>query len=444
MARAPFLCSHHKLLFQRLACILLLLAGVPAIYAASGTGGGTGGDGGGGSKGDSPSGNGVGAPADLRSCPGLRIALINGVPYHYDVTAGLLYTLRPYTKRLDVILNRYTRSGTADGAWDVLKWSKGSFKYLTPALVQKEPPEYDLAILVSADYEPPENLEVLRKLRLKTIVAIVHNHDYKDLSKLMSWTKDVRLLTLSPHVADAVEEAARKAAPPGKLPPPVDWALPTLPFKPRTSCLHATEVDLMGGCVHGFVLQGKFSNLRRNYSSIWTQISTRLPDLTAGPSAHFFGIKVLGKGDDARLNIPEDLMPHAKIMKRLQFRSFWDVIHHSFALIPALASDKYYNGKFSSTIVTSLTAGTPVIADDRFLAAYRMFTNASVYYQAPGEQEVDVMLRVMRTPALQVRAVRHALVEVRRQLNVQAGEYFKGVLEDVCRIAVAGGGQGKG
>lgn len=50
-----------------------------------------------------------------------------------------------------------------------------------------------------------------------------------------------------------------------------------------------------------------------------------------------------------------------------RFLDFYNLIAHNFALIPALASESYYDRKFSSTLITSLVTNTPVIVDHRFL-----------------------------------------------------------------------------
>ncbi|KAG2449778.1 hypothetical protein HYH02_005302 [Chlamydomonas schloesseri] len=417
--------------------------------------------------------------ADLGDCPFLRIAVINGVPYHYEVLAGLLHVLRPYAGRTTVFLNPYTRAANSDGAWEILRWSKARFVLLTRsamASLAKKPPAYDLVILVSPDYELDANAALLRFIRRRLTVAFVHNSDFNQTQRLIAVAAgtegaaevlpganasaagalvssrrsavvrvgksggaleqpadskvvpaEVRLVTLSPHTAESLAQATGR---------PVEWVLAVFPFEPRTDCLEATEVDLLGRCLRGFSMQGKFSNLRRNYSSIWGQLQAHREQLTAGPSAPLFHISLLGKGQGDRLGIPPELEPHVTLLRRLHFRTFYEAIHHTFALIPALASAKYYSHKFSSTILSSLISGTPMIADARFLAAYGMFNQSEVYLQREGEQEVDVMMRVLRTPAEQLLGVRRALIGLRQRLNVRAALFLKRELEALCEGSV--------
>ncbi|KAG2437824.1 hypothetical protein HXX76_005443 [Chlamydomonas incerta] len=407
--------------------------------------------------------------ADLGDCPFLRIAVINGVPYHYEVLAGLLHALRPYADRTDVFLNPYTRAANSDGAWEILRWSKARFVLLTRsamASLAKKKPAYDLVILVSPDYELDANAALLRYIQRRLTIAFVHNSDFNQTQRLIKVAAgtaaelqsdsgrgsalvnrrssvvrvgssgalehtaagvvvpaDVRLVTLSPHTAASLAEATNQ---------PVEWMLAVYPFQPRTDCLQATEVDLLGRCLRGFSMQGKFSNLRRNYSSIWRQLQAHQTELTSGSAAPLFHISLLGKGQGDRLGIPPELEPHVTMLRRLHFRTFYEAIHHTFALIPALASSKYYSHKFSSTILSSLISGTPMIADRRFLAAYGMFNESEVYLQREGEQEVDVMLRVLRSPVEGLLDVRRALLELRQRLNVRARLFLKRELEGLC------------
>jgi hypothetical protein len=69
-------------------------------------------------------------------------------------------------------------------------------------------------------------------------------------------------------------------------------------------------------------------------------------------------------------------------------------LHHSHALLLVLGSKVYLTQKISSTIVSSLMTGIPVVADDATLAAYTFLKKEHVFYMAPGETEMTVMLRV--------------------------------------------------
>ena len=96
--------------------------------------------------------------------------------------------------------------------------------------------------------------------------------------------------------------------------------------------------------------QGKFSNLRRNYSAMWSQISGRINDVKSDAKVMFlkmkyfnshlpdlllrskvarlFHMNILGKGPD-RLKLPLELQPHVSVHRRLPFQAFYSVICHT-------------------------------------------------------------------------------------------------------------------
>jgi hypothetical protein len=47
------------------------------------------------------------------------------------------------------------------------------------------------------------------------------------------------------------------------------------------------------------------------------------------------------------------------VHKNPPYLKFYEVVHHSYALVPTLASPLYYSSKFSSTVLTSFIAGRP-------------------------------------------------------------------------------------
>jgi hypothetical protein len=100
---------------------------------------------------------------------------------------------------------------------------------------------------------------------------------------------------------------------------------------------------------------------------------------------------------DARTALPRPLFPqltsphthntHTDDTTRPQ-------IHHTHALLLVLGSPAYLDAKMSSTIVTSLMTGVPVVADESFLKAYTFLAREDVFLMKKGEDEVDAMLRV--------------------------------------------------
>lgn len=52
---------------------------------------------------------------DVSNCPNLKIALINGVSFHFEIVAGLLHVLKPYEKYVDVYMSPWIRKENYDG-----------------------------------------------------------------------------------------------------------------------------------------------------------------------------------------------------------------------------------------------------------------------------------------------------------------------------------------
>jgi hypothetical protein len=69
-------------------------------------------------------------------------------------------------------------------------------------------------------------------------------------------------------------------------------------------------------------------------------------------------------------------------------------IHRTHALLMLLGSNNYLLQKMSSTVVSSLMTGTPIIADPQVLKSYTFLKPEHVHLMGPGETEMDVMQRV--------------------------------------------------
>lgn len=49
--------------------------------------------------------------------------------------------------------------------------------------------------------------------------------------------------------------------------------------------------------------------------------------------------------------------------------------------MPSLANPRYFTDKFSSTVITSLSTGTPIIASQRLLDAYSFLEKEGNFFQ---------------------------------------------------------------
>ncbi len=48
---------------------------------------------------------------------------------------------------------------------------------------------------------------------------------------------------------------------------------------------------------------------------------------------------------------------YVAVYKNPPYPIFYDVVYHSYALVPMIASELYYHSKFSSTVLTSMITG---------------------------------------------------------------------------------------
>ena len=53
-----------------------------------------------------------------KDCPKLRIAIINGVSFHFEVLAGILHVLKPYESSIDVFMSPWIKKENYDGQLD--------------------------------------------------------------------------------------------------------------------------------------------------------------------------------------------------------------------------------------------------------------------------------------------------------------------------------------
>ncbi|RYC77020.1 hypothetical protein BFJ63_vAg20105 [Fusarium oxysporum f. sp. narcissi] len=94
-------------------------------------------------------------------------------------------------------------------------------------------------------------------------------------------------------------------------------------------------------------------------------------------------------------------------------------------MLPAFASHEYVESKASSTITASLIVGSPLIADDALLNAYRFLRRDDVYYRERGEDEIDVVERIAKLPKQDRLAKAEGLREKNELLTKQGGDLFR-------------------
>lgn len=166
-------------------------------------------------------------------CPRLKIAVVNGVNFHFEVLSGVLHVLQPYERNVHIFLSPYVHTANFDGAFELVQWARSSFKRTTIALEKLQGP-FDLIILVSPDYELQQNEQLIAYMNGTLAVSIVHNPGNEYMDKLQALTPRTELVTLSPHVAAALGQVVGTK---------IDWMLSVYPVPVADPCdMNSDEV----------------------------------------------------------------------------------------------------------------------------------------------------------------------------------------------------------
>ncbi|KAG2490241.1 hypothetical protein HYH03_011365 [Edaphochlamys debaryana] len=274
----------------------------------------------------------------------------------------------------------------------------------------------DALICVSPELDRYKTCAYAAKyLKAKSVIAVIHRGDeIGPKSWFLGMKNDkeeipVHLLGLVPHVMTSANETLK-----GRH-ESIQWGLMVAPYTSPQPCKKKS-------CLSGFVVQGAlrrrqdgdWTKFIRDYDSLWKQMMKK-----GAPAVR---MKIMGKGMRSELGVPKKINSSVDFYSGLPFPEYWDLIDKSYALVPFHGTPQYYTMRCSSTVLASLITCVPLIADDTLLAAYYMFKKEHVFYQAPGETEMDVMERVMALPEKELFAKRAAVCRLRdEQLKRTAG-----------------------
>ncbi|KAF8068202.1 Ugt3a1 [Scenedesmus sp. PABB004] len=387
---------------RRPAALLLLLA------LALGGGGGPG------------AGAGAGVRVAAAAAAPLRFAIVNQVHFHLEVVAGAMQVLSGLTSApVTVYLPAKVLSGNWYGFRNWLGAREG-FEW-KECKDYDGTTTYDLVWFVSPEYHISWVASVAAQMKPAVALVMVHNGHIPDadFNKIKAINPGFPLITLSPHVAANISSRAAPVSP--------QWLLPIYPYTPGNACALA---DIQGGksCLKGFSVQGRIEKSRRNYTEMWEQISAYRT--TEGADAlKNFRLNILGESVEF-FSVPAPVRDLVAVYKNPPYPIFYDVVYHSYGLVPMLASPLYYASKFSSTVLTSFITGVPIIADKRFMAAYSMIERPAVYYQDDDKNELDVMFSVARMAPEEMWRTRLSLDELRRKMNTRVAGLLVGWLKD--------------
>lgn len=345
-----------------------------------------------------------------------RIAIVSEKAFHLEVLAGLVNILKDYANSTTVYLHplNFQDRQLDFGFVDFVNDFRGKLMGLPSVYV----PQFDVLIFISPEYRVPYVREFIDRARPKLVVMMVHNGDAEGLAELTTLHSDIFMLTLSPHVAKFVSQRLNRT---------VDWMLPLKALVPKQPCQSAQ----LSSCLSGFAIQGNMDSRRRNYTEIWNQVDHAINSSETLRSDQRLVINVVGSGNPAKLLVPPRLEGRVVPHVNLKFLDFYELIHHNFALIPTLASDAYYDRKFSSTLITSLVTDVPVIVGEKFLQSYSFLGKGHVFMQSENDRTIDVMTKILQLSSEQLQEYRSAIAGLREELNQRALSMLTAMMKKV-------------
>ncbi|KAK9491227.1 hypothetical protein V1508DRAFT_390098 [Lipomyces doorenjongii] len=131
------------------------------------------------------------------------------------------------------------------------------------------------------------------------------------------------------------------------------------------------------------IIPGKFEAERRNYESIFAEYGKLDCDIN---------LRLVGSGLIPRI---ADVLSHKiGFITNLNFFEFFQEMSKGVAIIPTLGNEHYLKSQASSTVATSIIAGTPLIASQQFIVAHSQIPVEAVWLQGEHETELQVLQRV--------------------------------------------------
>ncbi|KAK9382921.1 uncharacterized protein V2V93DRAFT_363833 [Kockiozyma suomiensis] len=156
------------------------------------------------------------------------------------------------------------------------------------------------------------------------------------------------------------------------------------------------------------IIPGKFESGRRNYDRIFTEYGHLKCDIN---------LRLLGSGSIPR--IAKEMNPKIGFITNLNFFEYFEELSKGVAIIPTLGNEHYLKSQASSTVATSIIAGTPLIASQAFLNAHSQIPLDSVWVQGDDESELQVLQRVGHLPSTEWQRKKDLVVKLRNSMMAE-------------------------
>lgn len=358
----------------------------------------------------------------------IKVAIIESKGCHDEVSASYLSVFGQLSECNTDVFLAAKRFGI-ETIFDLIPGAKKrnliTAEDFRPKYFQGEPvADPDIVLSVTSEYDLIDGklkstFEYLLQNTSSILFATVHHGDeWKDNNRFLAvkpWIQSNRLrfITLSDHVTDYMtanilpkwtKELEGQQAPISTFPPV--FSIPTLSSYNDPALRFAMQGDLVVDRRPNRDYEGTFK---------------RFAKVDSAREA----IELHVVGDGGLPKVPEEAKDKIKFHQALPYTEFYEVLHSATALLPAFASHEYVESKASSTIPASLIAGSPLIADDDLLNAYRFLTKEDVYYREKGEDEIDVVERIAKLPEREREEKARKLRKKNEQLTKQGAELFR-------------------
>ncbi|KAK9240887.1 hypothetical protein V1525DRAFT_394196 [Lipomyces kononenkoae] len=324
----------------------------------------------------------------------MRIFLIENAGSHEEVFAALIYAFAqiPNSYIYEYLFRPRFNIFTILKSFNLGNLAKPRFS--TSMKLDEQEPHPDIILATTCEFDVTR-LQPQMSYMLGNgsyLFCTVHHADrwhressYKYYNAIQPWIEAGRVtfLFLSAHTKKYVEEQVvtswdekhRVAA------EKFEVFVPVFPVEP-------SKKEEMS-----FSLQGNYESVRRDYKSIFGRFSAFEKNHPDKPQFQQLRMHLIGHGKHPE--VPQDISDRVEFNEGLEFAEFYKILSESFALLPAFASDEYYDRKASSSVPASLIAGVPIVGKRQLLETYSYLTEDSMWIQGDEEDDMAVVGRIL-------------------------------------------------
>ncbi|BFZ62482.1 hypothetical protein YB2330_003576 [Saitoella coloradoensis] len=348
-----------------------------------------------------------------------NVALLESTSAHDEVIAAFVY---PMMQIPGVDFKHYLKAQRFDigEVYNTFPMHKSSKLSIHPIeeVTELVDAQVDLVILATCEVDIKWQDETLKRLLEESpstqLVCILHHADKWDKdSYLQPYTKPwiesdrVTMLVLSPHVKTHLEVNLVPKWTGYTKEPRIEVFPPVFPFTKSASDggAHVQQKEA------AFTLQGDFSSKRRDYGGVLSTLGALIHSPKLAEEDEKLTLHLLGQGKPP--TIPDNVVDNVKIDQKLNYTDFYSILSDSFAVLTAFGEETYFSEKASSSVPASIISGCPLIADQRTLETYRYLDDDMVWIKAAGEDDMDVIARIVTNVGAEERQLKKEKVKLR-------------------------------